>query len=144
MRTGAVRLALAATVAVLMTGCGMPKVRDAKDFGRLQQMIATPGKPVLVDYYKQGCEKCNAFELTLSALAQEYKGRVVTTKFLLLKANGQSTAPEFATKNDIIEYPTVILYANGKEVKRFVQNYTYGDYNKAIDDCLKSPAKAAP
>ena len=124
----------------LAIGCGPAPVPEAGDIAGLQQLIKKTSQPVLVDYYKQGCEHCNAFEITLRLLASEHKGQIVTTKFLLMKANGECTAPEFATKHDIQLYPTVVMYVNGKEVKRFVQDYMYDDYSKAIDECVKSSA----
>jgi thiol-disulfide isomerase/thioredoxin len=126
-------------------GCMPSQVREVRDLPELQQVTAASERPALVDYYKEGCENCNAFEITLRALADEYQGQITAAKFLLLKANGECSAPEFAAKNDIQQYPTVILYVNGKETKRFVQNYKYDDYSAAITESLRtSPPRPGP
>ena len=130
--------AVVAGLACLAGGCSA-NIPDIKSLTELQQMIATSDRPVLVEYYKEACEHCNAFEATLRELADENKGRVTIVKFLLLRADGRSTAEEFATKNDILVYPTVVFYVNGVETKRFVQNYYYTAYESAIAESLRTP-----
>ncbi|MCG3177972.1 MAG: hypothetical protein BIFFINMI_00295 [Phycisphaerae bacterium] len=136
------RLLLAGMGGLLLAvagGCGPASVTEVRDVAELQELIDATHKPLLVDYYKQGCEHCNAFETTLRGLNAEYGGRIAAAKFLLMKADGVCAAPEFAEKHEILLYPTVILYVDGKERKRFVQDYLWTDYNAAIDEVLGAP-----
>lgn len=123
----------------LTCGCATSGVPQVKDLAELDKMVATSQKPLVMDFYKEGCAHCNAFETTLRGLGRDYSGKITTAKFLLMKANGECTAPAFAEKHDIALYPTVIIYVNGKESKRFIQNYTYSDYSVAIDEILRQP-----
>jgi thioredoxin 1 len=139
-----VRRACCATVAVvslqlLAGGCAPSNLVEIRDANELQRVISSSKQPVLVDFYKAGCETCNAFEITLRALAEDHKGRITVLKFLLKRANGVSTAPDFAEEHDILMYPTVIIYMNGQEQKRFVQQYMYDDYKAAINEYLAAP-----
>ncbi|MFB3894200.1 MAG: thioredoxin family protein [Phycisphaerae bacterium] len=123
---------------LLALGCAS-NVVEIRDAAELQRVIADSKRPLLVDFYKAGCENCSAFEVTLRGLADEHKGQITAAKFLMKRANGEVTAEEFAQKNDILEFPTVILYVNGQERKRFVQQYNYDEYDKAINECLAAP-----
>jgi len=142
-RVGVARLiccAFAAAGLQVLGGCAPGDVTEVRDIPELQKIVASAKQPVVVDFYKAGCENCSAFEVTLGALAKDHKGRITVLKFLLKKADGNYTAPDFATEHEILSFPTVILYVNAIEWKRFVQQYKYNDYDEAINECLAGPA----
>ena len=134
-------------LAALTGGCGVVDLQTQAD---LERTIAKDAKPVLVDFYKAGCKDCGAFEITLRMLAEEYAGQITAAKFLLQLADGTVTAPELAEKYEILVYPTAILFVDGKEAKRFEQDYTYDHYTQAIEAALassnvpKGPAEKPP
>jgi thioredoxin 1 len=142
-RTDTVRIACLALVAAaglpMLGGCGPGNLTEPRDIAELQKIVSTSAQPVLVDYYKGGCENCRAFEVTLGALAEDYKGRIRVLRFLLKNADGSSPAPEFAAEHEILVFPTVLIYVGGQEKKRFEQQYKYNDYEKAINECLGAP-----
>lgn len=76
-----------------------------------QEGIAS-GK-VVVDFYASWCGACKHFMPIFDATAAEHKGAI-----RFAKANAD-TAKASMGRYGIKAYPTVILFENGKEVKRF-------------------------
>lgn len=124
------RLLLAfALAAVACGGCGVANVGNSGDLNKL----LAQKKPVLVDFYKAGCEHCSAFDITFHKLAEDYAGKAVFGKFLLMQANGKPTAEDVLKKYNVLVYPTVILFVDGKESRRFEQDYSYDHYATALE-----------
>ena len=113
---------------------------DLHDAGELNRLVSQSSQPVLVDFYKQGCENCAAFEKTMGRLSGEYTGRVVFAEFMLMRANGAAASPELAEKYDILFYPTAILFRSGLPVKTFVTDYDIADYRAALGQPTSRPA----
>jgi thiol-disulfide isomerase/thioredoxin len=136
-------LACLALFAVAGVGCADPAgpVVEIHDPVELNRLVSQSSQPVLVDFYKEGCENCLAFDPKLRQLSGQYAGRVVVAKFLLMQAKGVATSPAVAERYDISFYPTVILFVGGAPRKTFVMNYKVADYCAAIDGQLrKSPS----
>ncbi len=123
-------------LAVALAGGCVSRVKELRKPADFERLIGRRGQPVVVDFYKAGCEHCSALEVTLNELAGEFAGRAAFAKFLLMRANGQATAPEIVAKHDIPFYPTVIIFVDGQERKRLVQQYRYSDYVAALNECL--------
>lgn len=69
---------------------------------------------VLVDFWGENCGYCKMLEPVFNEIANEYSDKV---KFAHVHIN---KSMDLAEKFDINTIPTVILFENGKEIKRFV------------------------
>lgn len=82
------------------------------DDGSFQSTISSG--LVLVDYYADWCGPCRAIAPVLEQLAVENAGKVVIAKIDVDKA------PDTTSSYGVSSIPTLILFKDGKEVKRFV------------------------
>ena len=69
---------------------------------------------VLVDFWASWCVPCKMVAPIIEELASLYSGQVVFGK---VDVDSES---ELAIRYDIVSIPTVILFENGNEVKRFI------------------------
>jgi len=69
---------------------------------------------VLVDFWAAWCMPCRMIAPIIEELAEEYKGSVTVAK---VDIDDESA---LAARYGIMSIPTVILFNNGVEVKRFV------------------------
>ncbi|PKP05447.1 MAG: thioredoxin [Bacteroidetes bacterium HGW-Bacteroidetes-6] len=69
---------------------------------------------VLVDFWADWCMPCKLLGPTISQIADEYQGKVKVGKLNVEEAK------RTASKYGVSSIPTVILFKNGKESKRFV------------------------
>ena len=128
------------SLCAVVGGCAggqIPQLRDAEEF---KQVVFQNDKPVLVDFYKGGCPSCIPLDGMMEKLAQEYKGRIIVTKFMLMQPYYAVTSQELRDKYDISFYPMVILFVNGRETWRFLRDYELDHYRKAMDETLGCPA----
>jgi len=76
------------------------------------ELINSPGMPVLVDFYADWCGPCKAMNPVIQQLAGEYAG-----KLKVLKVNidtNQAAASQYRVQG----VPTFILFHKGKQVWR--------------------------
>lgn len=95
----------------------LPKVPDHADIltltdANFQQQ--TKNKVVLVDFWAEWCAPCKMMAPVLNEVADELTGNVHVGKLNIEEY--QSMAQQFNVRS----IPTLILFKNGKEVKRFV------------------------
>lgn len=112
-------------------GCGSsPHVTaiETKD-AFAEQVIASP-RPVLVKFYKTFCPACGQFAPVYGDLSAEYEGRA---EFYEVERNASS---ELRYRYGIGAYPTVILFLDGSERARWVNEHDRDIYRKAIDAAL--------
>ncbi len=86
--------------------------------------------PVLVDFWASWCGPCKMVAPTISQLADEYDGKVK-----VCKVNVDSEGA-IAAQNAIVSIPTVILFVDGKPVKKMVGAHSIDDYEDAIDKLI--------
>ncbi len=128
----------------LASGCAARGLAEVKSADQLRQVIAATSQPVMVEFSKQMCENCGGLEMTLRHLSDEYAGRIRSVKFTLLRADGSCIDPKLAEEHNILVYPTVVFFVNGREVRRFEQHYTYSDYEDAIKTCVQAARPQSP
>lgn len=68
--------------------------------------------PVLVDFWATWCGPCKAIAPHLDALAKEYDGKLKVVK---IEADKH---PETANRYGVTALPTLILFKNGKQMKK--------------------------
>ena len=86
--------------------------------------------PVLVDFWASWCGPCKMVSPIISQLAQEYNGRVKVCK---VNVDSESA---LASENAIVSIPTVILFSDGRIVKKIVGAHSIDEYEDAIDALL--------
>ena len=75
--------------------------------------------PVLVDFWASWCGPCKMVAPIISQIAEEYNGKV-----------------KVCAQNAIVSIPTVILFIDGKPVKKIIGAHSLDDYEDAIDEFI--------
>ena len=95
----------------------MPQVNDHKDILTLSEknfQQQTKGKVVLVDFWAAWCAPCRMMAPVLNDVAGELSGNQKVGKINVEQQKALSN--QFKVRS----IPTLILFRNGKEVKRYV------------------------
>jgi thioredoxin 1 len=125
----------------LAAGCGGEKVRQILNEADFNRTVLQSAQPVLVDFYKGGgCPPCKMVLPALDELAEEYKGRVLVTKFELISMWFEVQSERLKAQYDIFYIPTVILFVDGKERKRWPLIFLTSEYRKVLDEVLAERA----
>ena len=82
---------------------------------------------VLVDFWAEWCMPCRMVAPIIEELAEEYKGKVTAVKVNVDNENA------LAVRYDIMSIPTIILFNNGVEEKRFIGVQPKETYAGAIE-----------
>ena len=88
-------------------------VKEVTDHS-FEQEVLQANKPVLVDFWAEWCAPCRMLAPTIDAIAAEHFDAI---SFLKLNVDDN---PATAATYGIKGIPTLILFANGKEVERIV------------------------
>ena len=86
--------------------------------------------PVLVDFYADWCAPCQMAAPIIEELAQEYKGKIKIGK--LNVEQGSQTSQKYG----VMSIPTVIIFKNGKEVKKLIGFPGKEGYKKLLKEVL--------
>jgi thioredoxin 1 len=97
---------------------------DEHDFDRDVLLSASP---VLVDFTAPWCAPCRALSPILARLASEARGR------LKVVAVDGDAFPAVAARFGVRAFPTVILFAGGKEIGRRVGLGRKEDYARMLE-----------
>jgi thioredoxin 1 len=84
-------------------------------------------QPVLVDFWAEWCQPCRKLTPTIEAIAEEYNGKAKVGKV------DTDSNREIAMKYGISSIPTVILFKNGEEKKKFVGLTPKDQFTAALD-----------
>lgn len=76
--------------------------------------VLNANEKVLVDFYADWCGPCKMMAPVIEELAEELQGKAKVGKINV----DEST--DIATQYDVMSIPTIIIFKNGKEVKRFI------------------------
>ena len=82
---------------------------------------------VLVDFWAGWCMPCRMVAPVIEQLAKDYEGRVIIGKV------DTDQERQLAERFEIMSIPTVILFENGREVKRIIGVQQKRIYESALD-----------
>ena len=78
------------------------------------EVVLGSEKPVLVDFWATWCGPCKMIAPVVEELADEYADSLVVAKLDV------DQAPDLAGRYGVMSIPTLLVFENGKEVKRTV------------------------
>ena len=133
-RWGCVGLVACLTLTVLAGGCASQKLKCIKNLEDFEQHVIYSDQPVLLEFYKGGCPTCITLEPSLARLAEEFQGRVAFVRFELMTPIFVVRYPELKDQYDVSYFPTVILFVDGQEKKRWILNYDIDSYREALNE----------
>ncbi len=99
-----------------------------------QLEVLQSDQPVLVDFWAEWCQPCHAVAPTIAALAGEYAGRVKVGKL------DTDVNQDVAARLGISAIPSIILFNDGAEVRRFVGVTPKGELAAALEGVGNGPA----
>ena len=88
--------------------------------------------PVLLDFWAQWCMPCKMIMPSIKELAEEYKGKV---KFAKVDVDNNT---QLANQLQILSIPALVLFKNGKEIKRIVGANPKEAIKSEIDSALQN------
>jgi thioredoxin 1 len=141
-RTGRIGLGLATLwIAMLSAGCA-PAVDErvlipiAPDWDSFDREVLKSPMPVLVEFGKDPCPPCVSQKKELAPLAEEFRGQVKFTTFLLVQGEFHVNCPKIRDQYQLHWMPTTILIVNGKERMRWEECHKAAEIREGIKQAL--------
>jgi thioredoxin len=78
------------------------------------ETVAGSDTPVLVDFWAEWCGPCKMIAPTLAEIATEQSGKLTIGKLNV------DDNPDTARRFDVMSIPTLLVFKDGKQVKRLV------------------------
>jgi thioredoxin 1 len=78
------------------------------------ETVAGSDTPVLVDFWAEWCGPCKMIAPTLAEIATEQRGKLTIGKLNV------DDNPDTARRFDVMSIPTLLVFKDGKQVKRLV------------------------
>jgi thioredoxin 1 len=78
------------------------------------ETVAGSDVPVLVDFWAEWCGPCKMIAPTLAEIASEQRGKLAIGKLNV------DDNPDTARRFDVMSIPTLLVFKDGKQVKRLV------------------------
>ena len=119
--------------AALCAGCGGAGGRfiDVTTKEQFQTMVLESPRPVLVEFYRNGCLGCAMANPKLESLSEAYSDRA---RFVTVSREVRAVRQKYA----ISYYPTVIVFHGGRPAGRAEGSKSYDEYAKMIDTALST------
>ncbi len=95
-----------------------------------QTDIVDKGGVTVMDFWAEWCGPCRLIGPIIDKLSTEYDGKAIVGKVNV------DHNPEIAMKFGVRSIPTIVILANGEEVKRHVGVTTQANLAKLIDEQL--------
>ncbi|HOW70723.1 MAG TPA: thioredoxin family protein [Phycisphaerae bacterium] len=139
-RAGWRRLASAAGFGLMaltvLTGCSSSHMAEVKSTEQFQKQVIQAKKPVMMFFFKGGCATCMLLEPALEQMASEYGDRAIFAKYHLMSFFWIPNNSELKDRYNVVVYPTVVLFVDGQEKKRWLMHYDMKSYRKTLDEVL--------
>lgn len=120
-------------------GCGAGNLRPIRSEAEFNEVVLKADRPVVVEFYKAGCVSCLFIDPCMDKLADEYIDRVDFVKFELQTFWGQITCDAIWKRHRIGLFPTVLLFVDGREKKRWAVTYSADAYREVLDPVVAAP-----
>jgi len=91
------------------------------------RVVLDSERPVLVDFWAQGCGPCRALAPIVEAVAEQYAGSAQVVKLNV------DDNPSVVEKYRIQAIPTLIVFRDGEEKKRILGAVSREEIARAID-----------
>ncbi len=97
-----------------------------------EELVLKSDKPVLVDFWAEWCGPCRMVGPVVEQIAQSYSDKVKVVK-LNVDEN-----QEIAMKYGIQSIPSLLIFKDGKEIKRTIGAAPKDTYIKFINEAITS------
>jgi thioredoxin 1 len=102
--------------------------------GNFETEVIQAELPVLVDCHTLWCQPCRSLKPVLEAVAQDLAGKCSVVELDI------DDSPEIAKRYGVRSIPTLILFANGKEVARQVGSASKAAIVAMVNEALADVA----
>lgn len=92
--------------------------------------------PVLVDFWTEGCGPCEAMAPALDEVSVTLEGKLKVVKHEVTYADVMEKESEVAVKYEIMAFPSLFVFKNGEEVKRFIGFKTEDELLEFVKEVL--------
>lgn len=92
-----------------------------------EDLIVSHDKAILVDFWAEWCPPCKMMNPLLTQLSGEWKEKLTIVKINI------DEQPFLASRYGISSIPTMILFKNGKEVRRVVGAMSLSNLKKSLE-----------
>ncbi|MBB4823270.1 thioredoxin 1 [Sporosarcina luteola] len=79
-----------------------------------REEVLTCDRPVLVDFYADGCGPCEFIAPILDELAEEHGDRLKFTKFYVSMDEVLNNTNEVVEKYEVMGFPTLLIFKDGE------------------------------